>query len=439
MSGPDRFPKGPRVDVVANALRMVPAGAPFVGLDGDQAFGSDSWGPLASLRARCLRLADGPRRFPAALASRIACRRAKGGAGGTGIAALLSYDRGPSGIGTFGDLVLEVDAALVEEDGVPRTVFHGDAVAWPERRRWQDRVHRHLDAATAASTRRVAPRPSVSPRTSIPREAFLRSVGRLLRHLQDGDIYQANLTQQFRCPLRESPESLWRRVREGAPAPRAAFVRAAGCALVSASPETFVDVAPDRCARTVPIKGTRARGADPRSDAARAAELLASEKDRAELLMIVDLERNDLGRVSETGTVAVPELLSLRTYPAIHHLVATVTGRLRPGVGPADWVEAVFPGGSVTGAPKKRAMEILAALEPVPRGWYTGALVWFDDDGWTRSSILIRSVVTRSGVASVGAGGGIVADSDPEAEWVEANHKARPLTRALGFEPEEAH
>jgi para-aminobenzoate synthetase component 1 len=278
----------------------------------------------------------------------------------------------------------------------------------------------------------------VAATTSLPREAFLRSARSVLHHLREGDIYQANLTQRFRCPAAESAEGLFRRLRESAPAPRAALVRAGGRALVSVSPETFVDIAPDGFARTVPIKGTRPRGADPAADAAAVADLESSAKDRAELLMIVDLERNDLGRVSETGSVSVPELMAVRTYPAIHHLVATVTSRLRPGVGPQEWLAAVFPGGSVTGAPKRRAMEILASLEPVPRGWYTGALIWFDDDGWTRSSILIRSVVTHRGVAYVGSGGGIVVDSDPEAEWLEANHKARPLARALGFEPEEA-
>jgi para-aminobenzoate synthetase component 1 len=134
----------------------------------------------------------------------------------------------------------------------------------------------------------------------------------------------------------------------------------------------------------------------------------------------------------------VPELFALRSYPAVHHLVARVRGRLRPGAGVADVLRSTFPGGSITGAPKRSAIEILSALEPVPRGFYTGSLFWLDDDGTTESSILIRTIVLEDGRAFVGAGGGIVADSDPEAEWRESNHKARALTGALGFAPEEA-
>jgi anthranilate/para-aminobenzoate synthase component I len=154
--------------------------------------------------------------------------------------------------------------------------------------------------------------------------------------------------------------------------------------------------------------------------------------------MIVDLERNDLGHVCRTGSVAVVDLCSLRSFPAVHHLVARVEGAVRDGVGPAELVRAIFPGGSITGAPKRRAMEILRTVEPAPRGAYTGSLFWFGDDGAMRSSILIRSVVVRGRETSVGAGGGVVADSDPEAEWREANAKARALTRVLGFDPEEA-
>ena len=154
--------------------------------------------------------------------------------------------------------------------------------------------------------------------------------------------------------------------------------------------------------------------------------------------MIVDLERNDLGRVCRTGTVEVPQLCSLRSFPAIHHLVGHVRGRVLPETGPSDWIRATFPGGSVTGAPKLRALEILHELEPLPRNFYTGSLLWFGDDGSLDSSILIRTVVVSGGTAYLGAGGGVVAESEPESEWQEANHKARPLARELGFEPEQA-
>jgi anthranilate synthase component 1 len=154
--------------------------------------------------------------------------------------------------------------------------------------------------------------------------------------------------------------------------------------------------------------------------------------------MIVDVLRNDLGRIARTGSVRVPELLTLRSYAAVHHLVARVVAELRAGVTPGELLAAVFPGGSITGAPKERAIALLGEIEPCPRGLYTGCLLWFDDDGSMASSILIRSAIVTGRRAFIGAGGGIVADSDPEAEWSEANAKARALTRALGFEPEEA-
>jgi para-aminobenzoate synthetase component 1 len=154
--------------------------------------------------------------------------------------------------------------------------------------------------------------------------------------------------------------------------------------------------------------------------------------------MIVDLERNDLGRVCRAGSIEVPDLAALRSYATVHHLVACVRGRLREDAGPAEVLRATFPGGSITGAPKLRAMEILAELEPVRRGFYTGCFLWFGDDGTMQSNILIRTVVLAKGHAHIGAGGGIVADSDPESEWRESNQKARVLAQALGFAPEEA-
>jgi para-aminobenzoate synthetase component 1 len=432
MSGSERPLPGAGPDPVGAALAATDPSEPFLALDGHPAFGAESWGPLASLASRTARIDGGPGRFPASLARLVALRRAKGGPGGTGVAVVLAYDREEFGEGTHGDLVLEVDVALRGAKADACVVARSGPLAEAALRRLER-------ARSTPATPPSAPTPSPDlPRTSLPRDSFVAAVRKILRSIRDGEIYQANLTQRFEASIREPAEALWERLRGSSPAPRAAFVRGGGAALVSLSPEVFVDVSPEGEARTLPIKGTRPRGSDPRSDAAAAAELLGSGKDRAELVMIVDLERNDLGRVSRTGSVRVSDLGSLRTFPAVHHLVATVTSHLRPEVGPAEWVGAMFPGGSVTGAPKKRAIRILAEIEPVPRGWYTGGLFWFDDDGWTRSSILIRSVVTRGGIARVGAGGGIVAESDPESEWTEANHKARPLTRALGFEPEEA-
>jgi anthranilate/para-aminobenzoate synthase component I len=204
------------------------------------------------------------------------------------------------------------------------------------------------------------------------------------------------------------------------------------------SPETFLRAGADGEVRTVPIKGTRPRRASPAADAGAARELLESAKDRAELVMIVDLERNDLGRVCRTGSVRVEALGELRSFATLHHLVGRVAGRLRPEVGLGALLRACFPGGSISGAPKRRAMEILRALEPVERNFFTGSLVWFGDDGSLDSSILIRTLVLRDGWALLGAGGGVVAESDPEAEWSESNHKAAPLAAALGFDPREA-
>ncbi|MBY0396444.1 MAG: anthranilate synthase component I family protein, partial [Thermoleophilia bacterium] len=215
------------------------------------------------------------------------------------------------------------------------------------------------------------------------------------------------------------------------PAPFAAYLAWEDRAVVSASPEWFYQTRGDRIV-TRPIKGTRPRGATPDEDARLAAELAASPKDRAELTMIVDLERNDLGRVSRYGTVTVTEALTVESFAQVHHLVATVEGRLRPGVGPVDVVRAVFPGGSITGAPKIRAMEIIDELEPNRRGVYTGAIGYFGRGGISAFNIAIRTMVVEGGTARYQVGGGIVADSDPLAEYHETLHKGRGLREVLG-------
>ena len=358
--------------------------------------------------------------------ARIAERRRRGGPGGTGVALALAYEA----LGTGGApalLALEVDASVVFDAGVARSVAVGGVAPPPASVLGGDRPENRPPLARARSLR-----------TSLPREAYLRAAVRVKRHIERGDVYQANLTQRFEAVWTGNAADLFASAVAATPAPRAALVEVGDLALVSVSPETFVDVDADGAARTVPIKGTRARGRTAEEDRARAAELFASEKDRAELTMIVDLERNDLGRVAEPGSVAVPDLCLLRSYAAVHHLVAKIEARVRGDVGLSGLIEAVFPGGSITGAPKIRAMQILRELEPVPRGLYTGSLFWLDDDKTTVSSILIRSAVVAEGVVRIGAGGGVVADSDPEAEWMESNAKARALTRLVGFEPEEA-
>jgi anthranilate/para-aminobenzoate synthase component I len=379
--------------------------------------------------------AVGPTRAMSSIDGIVARRRALGGPGGTGLAVLFGYEAfAPPARrfdAVFGILALEVDGVIAfPSDGAPvaagpRALVERTAVALAGRGSSTTRPGR---AALASG----------APRTSLGREAYVRAVSRVKDHIARGDVYQANLTQQFTAPFEGDPWGLYRAISKESPAPRSAYVEIPGLALASSSPELFVDVDRHGRAETRPIKGTRPRGATPTADAQAAAELVASEKDRAELVMIVDVLRNDLGRIARTGSVAVPELHALRSYAAVHHLVARVVAELGSAVTPSRLVSAVFPGGSVTGAPKERAIEILRELEPCPRGLYTGSLFWFDDDGGTASSILIRSAIVTAGRVHIGAGGGIVADSEPEAEWSEANAKARALTKALGFDPEEA-
>jgi para-aminobenzoate synthetase component 1 len=201
--------------------------------------------------------------------------------------------------------------------------------------------------------------------------------------------------------------------------------------VLSASPERFLRLDPDGAIETRPIKGTRPRHGDPGRDAASAAALVCDPKDRAENVMIVDLLRNDLGRVCQPGSIAVPQLLGLESYAQVHHLTSVVTGRLRPGLGVVDLLRACWPGGSISGAPKVRACQRLAALEPVPRGPYCGSLFRLGADGSFDSSILIRSVLQRGRRLRLHGGGGIVADSDPALEADELGWKVQPILEAL--------
>jgi para-aminobenzoate synthetase len=279
---------------------------------------------------------------------------------------------------------------------------------------------------------------SATPKTSLSRDEYLEAVRRIQSHIRKGELYQANLTQRFAIPFSGDHFELWSGLAAATPAPRAAFLSCDRFTLASVSPELFLRGEMDGRIETWPIKGTCRREPDPADDRLAAERLVASPKDNAELLMIVDLERNDLGRVCRTGSVRVPRIAALKSFPAVHHLQAVVQGVLERGTGFDQLLKAVFPGGSITGAPKESAMRLLEEIEPVPRHFYTGSLFWLGDDGSFDSSILIRSVVLTGGMAYLGAGGGIVADSDPEAEWVESCDKARALAGVLGFAPEEA-
>ena len=293
------------------------------------------------------------------------------------------------------------------------------------RERW-DRWRRDLDQPTPPR-----PSPQLSPsKADRTREDYLRAVRRVLDYIEAGDIYQANLSQRFVARGRVDPLDLYLKSRRISPSPFAAFLAWDDLAIVSASPELFYRTEGDRIT-TRPIKGTRPRSPDPIEDARLADELTASIKDRAELTMIVDLERNDLGRACRFGSVKVLEPWSVESFEQVHHLVATIEGRLRAGIGPVDVIRAVFPGGSITGAPKIRSMQIIDELEANRRSLYTGAIGYLGLGGLSAFNIAIRTMLVEGDRVSYQVGGGIVADSDPEAEYQETLDKARGMALAL--------
>ncbi len=279
-----------------------------------------------------------------------------------------------------------------------------------------------------------APSPAPPPQggcfqPSLHRREWCRRVRRIKEYIAAGDIYQVNLTHAFTRPWEGDGGGFYARLLAVSPAPYACRMRLGDCEVLSVSPECFLRIE-GRGISTRPIKGTRARCEEAAQDEAAMAELLGSEKERAELVMITDLERNDLGQVCRYGSVEVTELCQLESFAQVHHMVSTVRGVLREDTGIWQAVRACFPGGSITGAPKGRAREIITELEEGPRGLYTGALGYVRWDGLAVFSIAIRTVVLRGGLASYGTGSGIVADSDPEAEYEETLHKTRGLLLA---------
>lgn len=262
---------------------------------------------------------------------------------------------------------------------------------------------------------------------------YLARHERLRAFIAAGDVYQANFTLRYTAsrPATATLPALHMALRRLSPAPFAACIDAGDCGLVSASPERFIRLHEDGQVETRPIKGTAARKADPDWDAAMAAELQQSPKERAENLMITDLLRNDLGQVCAIGSIAVPELFAVESYAQAHHLVSVVTGQLRPGLDAFDLLAATLPGGSITGAPKHRAMQIIDELETGPRGAYCGALAWIGFDGAMDSAIIIRTVTATDTTLFAQAGGGITWDSACNAEYEEAMLKISPLL-ALG-------
>lgn len=264
-------------------------------------------------------------------------------------------------------------------------------------------------------------------------ESFLRGVARILHYIREGDVFQVNLARRWRATLAAAagPADLFAALDRHNPAPFAGSAVFGGAAIVSSSPERLVRVR-DGLIETRPIAGTRPRAADPSADSALRRELLATAKERAEHIMLVDLERNDLGRVCLPGSVEVPALLELASYAHVHHLESTVRGRLRPEVEPAAVVRALFPGGTITGCPKVRCMQIIRELEAAPRQAYTGSMGYLNRDGSMDLNILIRSFMMQGNQVEFWAGAGIVADSRPERELSETRAKARGLLRALG-------
>ncbi|MDH1147778.1 aminodeoxychorismate synthase component I [Pseudomonas mosselii] len=262
-------------------------------------------------------------------------------------------------------------------------------------------------------------------------EQYRAAFDQVQRYIQAGDCYQINLTQRFRAPCLGDPWRAYLALRAACPTPFSGYQQLdEGIALLSFSPERFIRVSQGEV-ETRPIKGTRPRAADPVEDARNAAELLASPKDRSENLMIVDLLRNDIGRTCQTGSVKVPELFSLESYPNVHHLVSSVVGRLAAGKDALDLIAGSFPGGSITGAPKIRAMQIIDELEPARRALYCGSLLYVDVRGEMDSSIAIRSLLVKDGQVSCWGGGAVVADSHWQAEYEESIAKVRVLMETL--------
>ena len=266
--------------------------------------------------------------------------------------------------------------------------------------------------------------------SNFTKEEYIKTIEKAKKYIKSGDIYQVNLSQRFKVPMKRDVFQLYETLRTINPAPLASFLNFGDIKVISSSPERFLKKE-GRMVETRPIKGTRPRGKNALEDKNLMGELISSIKDRAENLMIIDLERNDLGRICEYGSVKVSEFMACEKYATVFHLVSTVRGILRKDVGPIDCLMNCFPGGSITGAPKIRSMEIIEELEPVKRSVYTGSVGYIDFNGNMDTSIAIRTIIVKDRVAYFQAGGGIVYDSDPEKEYQETLDKAKALIEAI--------
>ncbi len=288
-----------------------------------------------------------------------------------------------------------------------------------------------IDRVSPAARCTSAPRAAGDPVGFFDADTYAKAVDAAKEQIEAGEVYQVCLTHRRERECAADPWLLYQKLRELNPAPFASYFELPEVAIIGSSPERFLRLDAERHVESRPIKGTRPRGRDAASDLASRAELEASAKDRAENLMIVDLVRNDLGRVCEIGSVEVPELMLIESYASVYQMVSTVRGRLREACDAFDLVRATFPPGSMTGAPKIAAMRILDELEPVRRGVYSGALGYFDLRGGADLCVVIRTILLREGRAYLHIGGGIVADSNSAAEWQESMDKARLLELAL--------
>jgi len=302
----------------------------------------------------------------------------------------------------------------------------GDAAA----EAWLDATAQRLAAPAAPAP--PAPPGALSFTAREGHDAYLANIAACLHEITEGETYEVCLTTQLHSEGALDPVAAYRALRARNPAPHAALLRLGDVSVLSSSPERFLRVDRERIVESRPIKGTAPRAAHPMEDAYRAAALRADAKSRAENLMIVDLVRNDLGRVCALGTVTVPALMAVESYATVHQLVTTVRGKLRPDAGAIDCIRAAFPGGSMTGAPKLRTMEIIDRLEGGPRGVYSGALGFLSVNGTADLSIVIRTLVASPDGLQIGSGGAIVAASDPDAEHDEMLLKARAVLEAVG-------
>jgi anthranilate synthase component 1 len=345
------------------------------------------------------------------------------------------------------ELAGETLGVPTREEAIPRAlvvtklmaISHdtGEVVAYSlgpkdELTEWADSIDQALEASAPLPLRSLTTLGTVSWRDS--EERYLEMIRRAQDFIAQGDAYQLCVTTSLTLHGAVDPVDLHRVMRESNPTHHQALIRLADVTIVSASPETFVSLSKEGVVSTRPIKGTRPRGTTPAEDQALAQELLQSDKERAENLMIVDLMRNDLSRVCETGTVRVPELLVVESYATVHQLVSTITGQVREGLDLVDLLEATFPAGSMTGAPKKRAVEILQQLEGHPRGLYSGAYGVWRADGSAEFAMTIRTAVVGPDSLTIGVGGGITALSEPSEEIREVGIKAKAFLRALGAE-----